>query len=82
MMMRQTFDEALRGPIQVLTKEFEKWDCSKSRRHPPRVIVAGGTARSLALQKEIATLCSRYKMGSPIFIEKLRKVARHRFVFP
>ncbi|MBE3045846.1 hypothetical protein IMZ48_25540 [Candidatus Bathyarchaeota archaeon] len=76
--MRGSFDFAMQKPIELFTQELQRWS-GLAKHHAPQVIIAGGTARSLALQQTLKALCRQYKMESPIFIDKL--VARHRFVF-
>lgn len=79
--VRRAFKEAMEGPLAVLTEELDKALRLTGRRRL-QIIVAGGSARSLALQDKVTAVCRRRKMKSPIFVEKIRRGVRDRFVFP
>lgn len=79
--IRRAFNEAMDKPLKLLAEQLNRCgDLAGYNR--PQVIVAGGTARSLALQEKIRTMCQKRKMKAPIFIEKIRKGVRDRCVYP
>lgn len=77
-----TFDKAMEKPLRKMEDALETFGRSKEPRKP-RVIVAGGSARSEALQEKLLSMCERNGLY-PIFvhIESMQTATRYPFVFP
>ena len=79
--IRSTYEEAMNGAFRALSDAMQPW--YRPDDDPPlQVIVAGGTARSNALQRDVASMCHRFDLDPPVFAERLGSAGRYRLVSP
>ena len=76
--IRNAYDEAMGGAYQALYKALAPWNC-EDRQQDLQVIVAGGTARSKALQEDIKSMCDTFGLDDPSFAESFGFAGRYRF---
>lgn len=79
--IREAFEKAMREPLEKIIEVFDSCDRSNGDRGP-QVIVAGGTARCMALQSALAYLCHSSRLDEPIFVDdpSMEMSGRYPFV--